>query len=180
MSKRPEPLLTKQGVVQPRANGLGRLRMPRGREFVMLARKRTTNESLEILELLNKALQLEYSLVVHYPRIASAISDDKTRELTLALGTDSVRHADIVANAVSSLGGSPAWAFEPFPLETDLVRLFRGQLEKEQQALRLHEESAIAARDGSLRLKLARLATDEERHIHTVKEILSRLQSQPI
>lgn len=145
----------------------------------MLERKKTTNKSTEILELLNKALELEYSLVVHYPRIASTISDGKTRELALSLGTDSVKHADIVARAVSSLGGDPVWSFEPFPAETDIVRLFRRQLEKEQQALRLHEESTLAARDGSLRLKLGQLATDERRHIHTVEEILSRLQSQP-
>ena len=142
---------------------------------MIFGRNKTTSESPGILELLNQVLQLEYTMVVHYPRIASTISDIKTRELVLSLGTASVKHADIIANTISSLGGDPAWSFEPFPAETDLVRIFRKQMEKEQQALRRHEKSASLIRDRSLKMKLTQLATDEEKHIETVEEILSRL-----
>ncbi len=40
-------------------------------------------ESTQIIDLLPQPLQLEYTLIVHNPRIASLIEDEETRNLTL-------------------------------------------------------------------------------------------------
>ena len=82
-----------------------------------------------IIELLNQALNIEYSLIVHIPRIASLIEDEETRELVLKLGNDSIKHADVVAHAIENLGGIPAWSFESFPAETDIVTIFQKQVD---------------------------------------------------
>lgn len=129
-----------------------------------------------IIELLNQALNIEYSLIVHIPRIASLIEDEETRELVLKLGNDSIKHADVVAHAIENLGGIPAWSFESFPAERDIVTIFQKQLEKEKRALQLHQKSASLAQDTALKANFAKIAKDEEWHIQVVNDILSKLK----
>ena len=44
----------------------------------MVKKTSSTSESLSrMLDLLNQILQLEYSLIVHYPRLTSAIRDEQ-------------------------------------------------------------------------------------------------------
>jgi bacterioferritin (cytochrome b1) len=72
----------------------------------MNTRKKVTG-SPELLDLLNQTLELEYTLIIYYPRIASAIQDQETKQLAQSLGTASIGHADMVANAIIKLGGIP-------------------------------------------------------------------------
>ncbi len=132
-------------------------------------------KSPPIMDVLNKTLQLEYSLIIHYPRLASTIEDEKTRELVLRLGSDSIKHADVVASAILKLGGDPVWSFDPFPAGSDIVKIFQAQLEKEKLALQLHQQSMGLVRDNLLREKFGELAKTEEWHIQIVEDILSRL-----
>jgi len=133
-------------------------------------------KSSQIVDLLNQALKLEYSIIIHIPRIASTIEDEKTREMALTLGNASIKHADTVANAINTLGGNPEWAFESLPIGKDLVDLFEKQLDKEKLALKLHQESASLIQDRALKLKFEKLAKDEEWHIKVVNDILLRLR----
>ena len=71
--------------------------------------------SSELLDLLNQTLELEYTLIIYYPRIASAIRDLETKQLALSLGTASIGHADTVAHAITKMGGNPHWSLETFP-----------------------------------------------------------------
>jgi rubrerythrin len=141
-----------------------------------IEKEKKTAQSAEILELLKQALKLEYSIIIHMPRIASTIKDEKTREMAQELGTASVKHADIVADAISSMGGIPEWGFEPVPMGKDLVEIFEIQLEKEKQAQQLHEKSASLIKDRDLKLKFKQLASDEEGHAKIVNDILVRLR----
>lgn len=129
----------------------------------------------QILDMLSQALELEYSLIVHYPRIASSIPDEETRKLVHQLGSDSIGHADAVANTITKLGGVPHWSFGPFPEETDIVKTFEVQLEKEKLALQLHRRIAGLILDSSLRDRFNEFAKKEEQHIRIVEQILSRV-----
>ena len=133
-------------------------------------------KSSQIVDLLNQALKLEYSIIIHMPRIASSIEGEETREKALILGSASIKHADTVANAISTLGGNPEWAFESVPVGKDMVEIFEKQLDKEKLALKLHQESASLIQDRALKLKFEQLAKDEEWHIKIVKDILLRLR----
>ena len=133
-------------------------------------------KSLQVLDLLDRALKLEYSIIIHIPRIASSIKDEKTREMALELGNASIKHADTVANAISTLGGNPEWAFESAPVGKDLVEIFEKQLEKEELARQLHQESASLIQDRAFKLKFEQLVRDEECHIKIVNDILLRLR----
>ena len=131
------------------------------------------------IDLLNEVLRLEYSMIVHIPRLASFVEDEETRRLVLKLGSDSIPHADVVANIIREFGGTPDWSLEPFPRETDLVEIFQVQLEKEKLACQLYRQASDAVRVGSLRDKLGHQAREEESHIRIVEDILSRLSQAP-
>ncbi len=137
--------------------------------------EKTEETSNKLMGLLNQALRLEYSLIVHYPRLANTIKDEEIRKLTLELGSASIRHADVVANTISQLGGEPDWSMELYPEDMDTVKIFQTQLEKEKLALQLHRESADLVPSSSLRGELSALAMEEEQHIKIVNHILSRL-----
>ena len=139
-------------------------------------KEKKPSKSSQVLDLLNQALKLEYSIIVHMPRIASTIDDEKTREMAQILGNASVKHADTVANAISTLGGNPEWSFESVPVGKDLVEIFEKQLEKEKLAMQLHKESASLIQDRTLKLKFEQLSRDEEGHIQIVNDILLRLK----
>jgi rubrerythrin len=136
---------------------------------------KTEETSNKLMGLLNQALRLEYSLIVHYPRLANTIKDEETRKLVLELGSASIRHADVVANTITQLGGEPDWSIELYPEDMETVEIFQTQLEKEKLALKLHRESADLVPSSSLQVKLSNLAREEEQHIQIVNRILSRL-----
>lgn len=131
--------------------------------------------SIQLIKLLNTALKIEYSLIVHYPRLASDIKDDETRKLVLELGTASVSHADIVARAITKLGGNPVWTFAPPPDNPDIVHIFQNQLKKEEEVYKLHHEAAGLISPGTLAAAFESIAADEKRHIEMVKRILQKL-----
>ena len=130
----------------------------------------------ELKSVLNRALTLEYTLIIHYPRLAAMIPDEATRKLASELGSASIKHADVVANAIIRLGGKPDWSFEPFPAKVDLVDIFQTQLGKEKTALELHRQSAYLVADSALREKFEDIAKEEESHIKMVQDILERLR----
>jgi len=138
--------------------------------------EKTEEASESLMDRLNRALRLEYSLIVHYPRLANSIKDAETRKLVLELGSASIHHADVVANTITQLGGEPDWSLEFYPEDMDMVEIFQTQLEKEKLALQLHRESADMVPSSSLAKELSALANEEEQHIQTVNRILSRLQ----
>jgi len=142
----------------------------------MTAKDDNINKNItRTIELMNLTLGVEYSCIVHFPRLSSIIKDEEIQNLITELGEDSTKHANIVAEAISELGGHPVWAIEPFPDDKDIVDLFRMQLEKEELALQLHSQNAKSQVDSSIKSKLEGIAKDEEKHIEIVKYILSKL-----
>ena len=137
--------------------------------------KTAKGEHRQIIDLLNKILKLEYSLIIHYPRIASYVQDEETKEMVLKLGEYSTRHADITAKTIQELEGEPVWDFEPFPELENLTSIMHNQLDKEKLALRLHAQAANLAPNPSLRDTFTQLSNEESGHIELVKTILSRL-----
>lgn len=128
-----------------------------------------------LLDALNESLRVEYTLIIHYPRLVGLLEDEEARRLVLRLGQDSMRHANIVAAAIQELGGTPQWGFDPFPEGMSLAQIFELQLEKEKLALYLHQRSCELADSPDLEKRLRQIATEEEYHINTVQLILGKL-----
>lgn len=128
-----------------------------------------------LLDNLNQSLKLEYSMIIHYPLINSAIHDPEIKKMVNILGVVSIKHADTLADAITALGGTPQWDFEPAPEEIDLKKIFLMQMEKEKMALKLHTDSANMTAEPSLKAKLEAIAQQEKDHIKLVDSILALL-----
>ena len=128
------------------------------------------------LELLSQALQIEYSMIVQYPQFAERIHDEEIKQQVMALGIASTKHADVVSRAITKLGGTPEWSFEFVDRDTDLLDIFTKQLEKEQLALKLHQQAASTIQDDSLGQEFTALAEEEKMHIKTVERIIAGLK----
>ncbi len=140
-----------------------------------LRNKTPESRASALLKRLNQALRVEYSLIIHYPYIANLIRNRKVKTLAIELGGASIHHADVVASIITRMGGKPQWAFDHFPEEADIQKIFRVQLSKEQAALQLHKGSAEMFPAGAYREELIGLALEEEQHIQVVEQILSML-----
>ena len=129
-----------------------------------------------LINLLNQSLRFEYNFIIHYPRIAQMVRDEETRKLILDLCSDSIHHSDVVANVIDHLGGKPDWCFDLFPEEMDLLKIFQIQLDKEKQALQLHQKIANLIPSGPDGSALRSLVDDEKDHILAVDRIIERLK----
>jgi bacterioferritin len=141
----------------------------------MKSAKTAKDDSPRIIELLNRALKVEYSMIIHYPRIASSINDKETKEMASRLGEYSMRHADVVAKTIQELEGEPIWRFDSFPESESLIPIFRIQLDTEKLALSLHTQVADLVLNPVLRDKFTQMVKEEREHIRLVETILSRL-----
>jgi bacterioferritin (cytochrome b1) len=137
---------------------------------------KNTNESAVLVDRLTQILKIEYWFTVSYPRLARSIRDINTKVLAHSLGTASVRHADIVADAFNGLGGNPVSCFVNLPESPDLVEIFTQQLNKEILVLSLHQQCAKSLKDENLRDKFSVMASEEKAHIETVEKIINNLK----
>jgi bacterioferritin len=135
-------------------------------------------ENRAVVELLNRVLKLEYTIIIHLPRISGAFRDRMIRDKVLHLSSASVKHADEVAGAIEKLGGAAVWEFEPFPDDGNLVKMFEIQVSKEEEAHRLHLECARLAPSITLKEKFRKMAQDEDWHTTVAREVLEYLKQQ--
>ena len=131
----------------------------------------------QTVDLLNQILKMEYSLIIHYPRLANRIKDKEMKKLVQELGIASISHADTVANIIMKLGGNAIWSFEQLPEEDSLVKIFQLQLEKEKTALQLHQQAAKLVIDSQMRAQLSGLAEEERSHIKVADGIIAGLEA---
>jgi bacterioferritin (cytochrome b1) len=126
----------------------------------------------QALDVLNQSLSVEYSMILQYPAINRTINDPDINSMVNILVAVSIKHADMVAEAIKELGGSPQWTFEDPPSEIDLKKLFHKQLEKEKLALKLHSDGAHMVLDKTWRTRFETMAKQEAEHIKLVENIL--------
>jgi len=144
-----------------------------------------------IAHLLNQSVQVEYGLILNYPRILDQltnidrVSDEQfTRDLE-RLGKESFRHSGMVGKLIVQLGGEPQWEIEVIDRMIDVGNMLALQLEKEKSALSIYQQAKLVAQQNQARAKgfLGGLITwggKESREFvsrSTVINILNRLTS---
>ena len=134
-----------------------------------------TSFTEEMIDLLNQVLQIEYSMIVNYPRLTSHLENEATRDKALQLGQDSIRHADIVSNIITELGGEPNWSFTTIDQETPLSELFSEQFGAEKLAYDSYKKCAGLSSDTVLQDQLRSIAEEEKEHMQLVEDILAEL-----
>jgi rubrerythrin len=141
----------------------------------MFQRANKNKVNSQLINKLGQISKIEYSLIVNYPQLARMIKDKETQEMVNSLGIASIHHFDVVAKALTKLGGSATWSMDLLPDHMDLNQIFQNQLAKEVLALEMHSECAKLAEDWKLKQELTAIANEEKSHVNTVKEILYRL-----
>lgn len=126
----------------------------------------------EIIFNLNKALQLEYSDVFLYPREAKIIKDSIVRSVFEEFGLMEIRHADMLAQRITALGGRPVWDFAPLQNKTELKDILNRHLDYETRSIDLYGK-LLDEVDAETRIILGGIRAEEEIHLSKLKEILN-------
>jgi bacterioferritin len=141
-----------------------------------------------VIEVCNEALATEIVCVLRYKRhyyTATGIHSEPVASEFLEHAADEQRHADLLAERIVQLGGSPD--FDPARLSVrshteydaspDLVEMIREDLVAERIAIASYTEIAqwIGDGDPTTRRLFEQLLADEEEHADDLKSLLERL-----
>lgn len=132
-----------------------------------------------LIEILNNILAVEYTFIVHGPRLASLVRDAEAARRITELTNISVLHADGAAKLVKRLGGEPGWAFAPFPEGLPIGEILKQQREKELLAAMLYDQASALASEEAPRAWLSQQAQVERQHAKIVEQIMARLAASP-
>lgn len=141
-----------------------------------------------IVILLNKSLQVEYGLILNYPRIVEQLENiEKTEDKELInnmerFGKDSLRHSAIVSRLIEELGDKPDYELLVIERTVDIHSMMVEQLAKEKTAMSIYKDAKRITEKNQVKSKgffgdlLKR--KEKERHIsrQLVIEDLARLQ----
>ena len=100
-----------------------------------------------IVELLNRSMQLEYALILNYPRIIDKlvivdnINDEQLNKDLERLGKESYQHLGWVNKLITELGGEPVWKINIIDRMVDVDKMLAQQLEKEKLAVSMYQEA---------------------------------------
>jgi len=130
------------------------------------------------IQVLQKALRLEYRAIFLYRIHARAIRDSEVRKLLTEFGNIESEHATLVAEKLTELGGTISWSFKPGEeLKKPLLQILEEHAEGERTAISLYE-AAIEENLGQEYDRLfARLLADERDHLKMLTEVLERVQA---
>ena len=90
---------------------------------------------------------------------------------------DSTKHANTIVDIINQLGGKVRWSFEDLPKNMDMKELFEMQLKREEQVLRLYQQSASLILEDNLKWQLNYLVKGKTRQIRIIQRIISMLQN---
>jgi bacterioferritin (cytochrome b1) len=112
-----------------------------------------------IIAILNKSLQVEYGMIMNYPRLMDQIiniNESKSQDFILNvehLGKDSFRHATEVAKMIENLGGEPQWEMVVIDRMIDIESMLVEQLGKEKLAMSFYKEARLIAQNNQEKAK---------------------------
>jgi len=115
---------------------------------------RITNKGKKaITDLLNRAMQVEYGVILNYPRIIDQLIkiDNNTNNTLISnlehLGKDSFRHSSEVSKLIDELGGKVMWEMVAIDVMIDVRSMLVEQLEKEKLAMATYENAKHIAQE---------------------------------
>jgi hypothetical protein len=129
----------------------------------------------EILELLNLALGLEYSMLVRLPQLRDAADRAGLGQQVWQSGEEAACHAETLTDAIRRLGGNPGWSFAAPAGEVGALGSLRMQLERELHLSRIYGKAAGLVAEPELRVLLPIFAQTERGHAHLLIKALRKL-----
>ena len=110
--------------------------------------------------MLNKAIQVEYDIILNYPRVIDyfvnfkKVTDERLLSDMETIGRDSTRHLGWVADIIKSLGGEVVWPINTVERDFKFHERRGQQLEKEKMAVELYKEAISLVRGNVVRDKV--------------------------
>lgn len=131
-----------------------------------------------LIEHLNEDLAGELQAIAMYIQYSALLRGPYRKELRALFQTeipDEQRHAQLLADKISVLGGTPITTARPVPAADDPRTMLQNILAAEQQAMNDYTTRAAEADECgevALRVELENLIVDETRHKEEVQQIL--------
>lgn len=138
----------------------------------------TTKEQL--IDALNEDLSREYQAVIQYRTYASAVRGPYRPELRNffeAEIADELTHAQLLADKVVALGGTPATQNAPVRVTHDAREMLRNALEDEEATIKRYVERRSQAEElgeHGLAVDMDDLIADESKHRDELRLMLER------
>lgn len=132
----------------------------------------------ELIEHLNKDLELEYAAAVQYIQHAAVLTGPEYKSIAAELNlhaTEELAHAQMIAEQIDFLGGVPTIDIEKRFTSEDIEKMLRFDLAGEQQAIDRYKTRIREARELE-EYGLARVVEDiliqEEEHKRDIENAL--------
>ncbi len=139
-----------------------------------------TLEQSQLLEGLNDDLRGEFQAVIMYRLYASLVQGPYRQELRNFFAAEipeELAHAQLLADKIAALGGTPPAAPAPVTVVTDAKAMLETALKAEVETIARYvarREQAAAAHEFGLAAELDTVIADETRHRDELRQMLAR------
>jgi bacterioferritin len=134
----------------------------------------------ELLEGLNEDLRGEFQAIIMYRLYASMVQGPYRQELRAFFANEipeELAHAQILADKISALGGTPAAEPAPVPVVQEAKEMLRSALDAEVQTIDRYvrrRDQAEEAGEHGLAAEFDTIIADETRHRDELGQMLAR------
>jgi bacterioferritin len=138
------------------------------------------DKTKELLDGLNEDLRGEFQAVIMYRLFASMVQGPWRQELRAFFANEipeELGHAQILADKISSLGGTPAAEPSPVKVVKDAKSMLETALEAEIETIDRYvrrRDQATAAGEHGLAVRFDDIIADETNHRDEIRQILAR------
>jgi bacterioferritin len=140
----------------------------------------TRDTQAQLIEGLNNDLRGEFQAVIMYRLYASMVQGPYRQELRNFFAAEipeELGHAQLLADKIAALGGTPAAAPSPVTVVTDAKGMLETALTAEVETIDRYvqrREQAEATREYGLAAELDTIIADETRHRDELRQMLAR------
>lgn len=142
--------------------------------------KKTDARKNKLLEGLNQDLQGEFQAIIMYRLYASMVQGPYRQELRTFFANEipeELTHAQILADKIAAMGGTPAAVPTPVPVVADAKGMLEVALQAEVESLARYVKrrtQAEAAGEHGLAADFDTIIADESKHRDELRQMLAR------
>lgn len=140
-----------------------------------------TQDTQEVIAMLNEDLKGEHAAIVQYLRHAYAMGEGEMACEIEAIARDEMRHLDWLAETIVELGGEPALERGEMTIGgASIAEWMQRDVRLEQDAIDLYEEHIEAIEDPKIKRLLRRIVSDETAHRHDFEHFVEKVTKEPM
>jgi bacterioferritin len=141
---------------------------------------KSSNAKKKLIDGLNEDLRGEFQAIIMYRLYASMVQGPYRQELRTFFANEipeELTHAQLLADKIAAMGGTPAAAPAPVPVVTDAKAMIEAALKAEIEALARYikrRRQAETAGEHGLAAELDTIIADESNHRDELQQMLAR------